>query len=279
MTRFSQIFRWAVIAGLLAFASLRSAAQEVPFLVGERADLVINYRVGIKADIIKAQMEVTGEEGDFRVSIQAHTTKFWDSVYRVRDTFSCRFTSAVRPVDYIRYVHEGEYWARALCTWNEDASVLRLQGDKRNRPHRDTTYSDPLMVRDIVNLLYHLRTVDPESMRTPVPYLLIVDKDLIDSRIRFVGREDKKISGLGTVHTLKFAATMNTRKGTSAEDGSQYVIDTSGGDAKESLFVWLSDDANRLPVFFTVPLSVGSINGRTVWFDGLRYPFTAMKED
>ena len=275
MTRFSQI----AILLLLMLAPIRSRAQELPFRAGECADLIVNYRYGIKADIIKARMELSEEEGDFRASIIANTTKFWDSVYRVRDTFSCRFTPAGTPVSYLRHVNEGDYWAKALCIWNADASGLRLVGDKRNRPHRDTTYSDPLMVRDIINLIYHLRTVDPETMTEPVPYLLIVDKDLIDARIRFIGREEKKIAGLGVVHTLKYGATMHTRKGYSVEEDTQYTIDATNADSKEKMFFWFSDDGNRLPVFFTRPLSVGSINGRTVGFGGLIYPLSALKEE
>ena len=276
--RFNQVLRATALL-LLVLSPIRSRAQELPFRAGECADLIINYRYGIRADLIRARMELSDEEGDFRASVVAHTTKFWDSMYRVRDTFSCRFTPEGKPVDYLRHVNEGEYWAKALCTWNEDASVLRLVGDKRNRPHRDTTYAEPLMIRDIINLFYHLRTLDPETMKEPVPYLLIVDKDLIDARIRFIGREEKKVSGLGVVRTLKYGATMRTRKGYSPDEDAQYSIDATGADTKEKMFFWFSDDENRLPVYFTLPLSVGSINGRTVGFGGLLYPLTALKED
>ena len=179
-------------------------------------------------------------------------------------------------MDYLRHVHEGDYWARALCTWNEDASQLRLVGDKRNRPHRDTTYTDPLMIRDLINLIFHLRTVNPEEMTAPTPYLMIVDKDLIDVQLRFVGREVKKIPGLGHCRTLKFAATMQTRLAGDEED--EHTVGGADGDTKERLFFWLSDDDNRMMVFFTMPLTVGTINGRAVGYGGLRYPFTALEE-
>ena len=274
MTRFSR-FPTLLALCLTLFLSRPLSAQEPPFQDGEYANLVLNFRHLIKADLLNARMDVTREGNDFRVVISANTTRFWDSIYSVSDTFSCRFTPEGRPVDYIRNVHEGDYWARALCTWNEDASQLRLVGDKRNRPHRDTTYTDSVMIRDLINVIFHLRQVDPEELTHPKPYLMIVDKDLIDLKLRFVGREVKKIPGLGRCRTLKFAATMNTRLAGEAED--EHTVG-SGDDGKERLFFWLSDDANRLMVFFTMPLSVGTINGRTVSFGGLKYPFTALEE-
>lgn len=274
MTRFSRNLTLSALFLTLAF-SCPIAAQEPPFQDGEYANLILNFRHLVKADLLHARMEVSREDNDYRAVITANTTRFWDSIYSVSDTFSCRFTPDVRPVDFIRNVHEGDYWARALCTWNEDASLLRLQGDKRNRPHRDTTYTDPVMIRDLINVIFHLRTVDPDELMEPKPYLMIVDKDLIDLKLRFVGREVKKIPGLGRCRTLKFAATMSTRLAGDEEDEH-----TVGGNSneKERLFFWLSDDENRLMVYFTMPISVGTINGRTVSFGGLKYPFTALEE-
>ena len=274
MTHFSRFLTLSALFLTLLFPC-RLAAQETPFQDGEYADLILNFRHIIKADLLHARLEVSREENDFRAVISANTTRFWDSIYSVSDTFSCRFTPEGRPVDYIRNVHEGDYWARALCTWNEDASVLRLQGDKRNRPHRDTTYTDPVMIRDLINVIFHLRIVDPEELTDPKPYLMIVDKDLIDLKLRFVGREVKKIPGLGRCRTLKFAATMSTRLAGDEEDEHPVGGNSNG---KERLFFWLSDDENRLMIYFTMPISVGTINGRTVNFGGLKYPFTALEE-
>ena len=280
MIRFSRAFLILALFWLPAILPAHLSAQELPFQAGESADLVINYRVGIKAELLHARIDLTEEEGDFRVVLTAATTKFWDSIYRVRDTFACRFTPALQPVDYRRDVHEGDYWAKSFCTWNEDASVLRLVGDKPNRPHRDTTYTDPMLIRDIMNLIYTLRSNDPDifSEAGPQNYLMIVDKDLIDLRVRFAGREEKKIRGLGTCNALKYAVAMRTRKGTQPDEAEEHSLDSSDS-TKETMFFWFSDDENRMLLFFTMPLSVGALDVRTVRFEGLKYPFTALKEN
>ena len=44
------------------------------------------------------------------------------------------------------------------------------------------------------------------------------------------------------------------------------------------MLIWVSDDANRLPVYFEAPLLVGTATGRMIGYDGLRYPFEALVE-
>ena len=40
--------------------------------------------------------------------------------------------------------------------------------------------------------------------------------------------------------------------------------------------IWISDDDNRLPVYFEAPILVGLATGRMNSCEGLKYPFTAL---
>ena len=42
------------------------------------------------------------------------------------------------------------------------------------------------------------------------------------------------------------------------------------------MLIWVSDDDNRLPVYFEAPLLVGTARGRMSTYTGLKYPFTAL---
>ena len=44
------------------------------------------------------------------------------------------------------------------------------------------------------------------------------------------------------------------------------------------MLIWVSDDSNRLPVFFEAPLLVGTARGRMTGYEGLKYPFEALVE-
>ena len=66
---------------------------------------------------------------------------------------------------------------------------------------------------------------------------------------------------MGTVKTIKFAAKLL--------EGEVFK-----GDA--DMMIWVSDDQNRLPVYFEAPLLVGMARGRMSACTGLKYPFTAL---
>ena len=45
----------------------------------------------------------------------------------------------------------------------------------------------------------------------------------------------------------------------------------------DSAYIWLTDDDNRLPVFFQVPLKVGAMSGRLTSWSGLRHEFSSVQ--
>ena len=45
------------------------------------------------------------------------------------------------------------------------------------------------------------------------------------------------------------------------------------------MMVWISDDENRIPVYFEAPLLVGNATGRITSVKGLKHPFTSLVQD
>jgi hypothetical protein len=66
---------------------------------------------------------------------------------------------------------------------------------------------------------------------------------------------------MGQVKTIKFAAKLL--------EGEVFK-----GEA--DMLIWVSDDNNRLPVYFEAPLLVGTARGRMTSYSGLKYPFDAL---
>jgi hypothetical protein len=44
----------------------------------------------------------------------------------------------------------------------------------------------------------------------------------------------------------------------------------------EKIYMWFSDDQNRLPLYFSAPVTIGSINGRVSKITGVKYPITSL---
>ena len=45
---------------------------------------------------------------------------------------------------------------------------------------------------------------------------------------------------------------------------------------EEDMLIWVSDDENRLPVYFEAPLLVGVASGRLSGYKCLKHPFDAL---
>ena len=69
------------------------------------------------------------------------------------------------------------------------------------------------------------------------------------------------VKGLGKVKTIKFAAKLL--------EGEVFK-----GEA--DMLIWVTDDDNRLPVYFEAPLLVGMAKGRMTSYKNLKHPFTSL---
>ena len=88
-----------------------------------------------------------------------------------------------------------------------------------------------------------------------------IDDDVYNVYFILHGRETIKVKGLGTVNTIKFAAKLL--------EGEVFK-------GEEDMIIWVTDDENRLPVYFEAPLLVGKATGRMSGYAGLKHPFTSL---
>ena len=45
---------------------------------------------------------------------------------------------------------------------------------------------------------------------------------------------------------------------------------------KEGMYMWFTDDDNRIPVLFKAPIKVGEVSGYLESYEGLKYPFNSL---
>ena len=103
-----------------------------------------------------------------------------------------------------------------------------------------------------------IENVEPEKK---YPMTFAIDDDVYNVYFILYGREEIKVKGLGTLKTIKFAAKLL--------EGEVFK-------GEEDMFIWISDDENRLPVYFEAPLRVGKATGRMTGYSGLKHPFTSL---
>ena len=89
---------------------------------------------------------------------------------------------------------------------------------------------------------------------------MFLDDQVYEIYIRYMGKEEVN-TRFGKFRAIKFKPLLI--KGTIFEGG-------------EKMTVWVSDDANKVPLRVDSPISVGSIKVDMVDYKNLRYDFTSL---
>jgi hypothetical protein len=89
------------------------------------------------------------------------------------------------------------------------------------------------------------------------PMTFAIDDEVYNVHFVFYGKDVIDVKGLGRVNAVKFSARLIA--------GEIFNGDTD-------VMIWISDDENRVPVYFEAPILVGTASGRMSGFEGLKYP-------
>lgn len=252
----------------------------LPFKAGEKIEVTLNYKWGIKADIatLSFNLQQASNNGTpcFHILLNAQTNKFFDSFFKVRDIYESKFETDMDPVYFMRNVSEGGFTARNEYTWSADKKTLYAKVEKStmDRPV-DTVFRNSETIRDIINLIYSIRTSDFKALKAgkPTSMLVAMDRNLTRVIYSYLRSETKQVE-LGTFNTICIAMTLKNLTKVNAADESKLTIPT-GSDSKNTIYIWLTDDENRVPVYLSIPISVGKLEIRTTGLDNLKYPLSS----
>jgi len=110
--------------------------------------------------------------------------------------------------------------------------------------------------------MYYARNIDYDKMQPgdKIPFSMFLDNQVYNLYIRYVGKETIKTK-YGKFRAIKIKPLLI--KGTIFEGG-------------EKMTVWVSDDANHIPVRVESPISVGSVKIDMMDFQNRRSPLTSL---
>lgn len=247
---------------------------DLAFHAGEKMHFAIQYTWGaVNTDVGYAtvsldSLDFNGEEA-FLCSVQGKTTRFFDFFFKVREDFRSWFTrDGLRPLKFTRNTHEGSYKAKNtyLYDWRQPDPHIDASCWSTSRGDRSLEIPLTPCTFDLPSLFFYARNMDMDVVvpGQKYPMTFAIDDEVFNVYFILYGREKIKVKGLGTVNTIKFAAKLL--------EGEVFKGD-------EDMLVWISDDENRLPVYFEAPLLVGLATGRMTGFESLKYPFTSLVED
>jgi hypothetical protein len=192
------------------------------------------------------------------------TVPKYDWFYKVRDRFeSYADTLELKPIHYIRDSHEGSndvyndnfFNFRSLIAYSSSVG-------KKNKIIKDTCKID-VCTKDVLTMIYYARCIDfsKYAVGDKIPVSIYLDGKVYEQYIRYTGKE-KLATSLGTFNCIKFQPSL---------------IEGTIFKAGDEMIVWVSDDANRIPLYIETPIVVGSVKVKVRKITGNRFPLLPVK--
>ena len=237
------------------FCGVRNTA----FKAGENITFTVFYSVaGIFVNAGTANfittIETLNNKPAFHVVGTGTSNSSYDWIFKVRDRYESYFdTSTLQPIKFIRKVDEGGYTKYENVTFNQKTNTaVSAKG----------VFNVPNCVQDVLSSIYYARNINFAGMKVgdKIPFNLFLDNKVYNIYIRYLGKETIRTK-YGKFRTVKFKPLL-----------VQGTIFTGG----EKMTVWVSDDANHIPVRIESPINVGSIKVDAMQWRNLRYPLTSL---
>jgi Protein of unknown function (DUF3108) len=182
-----------------------------------------------------------------------NSNKKYDVIFKVRDKYESWIdTSTFLPLKFSRKVREGKYKKKELLTFNHKANKVTST---------NKTYTIPDCVQDVLSATYYARNINFDKLEIgdKVNFSMTIDDEVHSMYIKYLGKEKIKTK-FGKFNAIKFKPLLI--KGTIFEGG-------------EKMTVWVSDDANHLPLRVESPIVVGSVKVDMMEYKNIRYPLSS----
>ncbi|MBM3919225.1 MAG: DUF3108 domain-containing protein [Sphingomonadales bacterium] len=256
-----------VITTMLSAGSLNSKVSQsdvspanqpvrAVFAVGEYLRYRLHYGfVDAGVGELKVMEEPVVMQGQpcYHIVATGTTTRSFDWIYRVRDRYESYVTlGGMVPLLFKRDIYEGGFAYRDAYSFDHNARRATSDGKQ---------YVVPENVQDVVSAFYTARSLDfSQAVAGQIFELpLFLDHELHRFIFRFKGR--KTIStDAGTFRALVFMPVVMKGRVFSSQD---------------DLVVYISDDANKIPLQIKAKILVGAVKMTLTDHKGLRHPLTS----
>ena len=236
--------------------------KNTAFVRGEKLTFRVAFNSALTGSITggKASVEVKDDNkilnnrSTYHVVGEGKTTGFIELFYKVHDRFESYFDEdAIIARQFIRRTRENNYKKDDLVVFRQD-DLLAVSLTKIMKV--------PANMQDVISAFYFARTLDISNLEpggiVHVPFFL--DDSVYNSRVIFKGRETVKTK-LGKFKCIAFRPMVATG----------YAFDDP-----YPITIWLTDDANRIPVLIESEQSVGRARVELISYSGLANPVTSL---
>jgi hypothetical protein len=238
------------------------------FQTGEKLVYKIYYNWGfLWMPAGNATFTVKESDNQYILKAVGRTYKTYNWFYEVND----KFYSYVNKEDLLptfakRDIDEGGYKIYNEIKFNQIKGTASAYVKENDKTPRNITKSYDNCMLDLVSLVYKLRNIDMNTLKTEskVAFTMMLDDEIYDLNFECLGKVSKfSIGDLGSFKTIKI---------------SPNVIKGRVFDQNDRMILHISDDKVRIPLYIESPLAVGSVKVILQSYENLRYPLAKVSD-
>jgi hypothetical protein len=241
------------------YAQVLPLKKEPVFQAGEVLQYKLRYGIITAAEatikVLESNLKFDNKP-TFNLVVDARTSGTFDIFYKIRDHYDSYIDKqTLTPYFYQENVREASY---------KRADKARFTQDTRKVVSNRGTFTAPTnQTFDLVSAYYFARSLDISRLKIGELFKLnyFLGDEIHQLQIKYVGKEVVE-SKLGKIRCLKFSPYI--------EPGRIFRKDSS-------LYLWITDDGNRVPVKAQVEIIVGAVTMEIKSASGLKYPLAQEK--
>ncbi len=235
-------------------------AQELPlkneavFQAGEVLEYKLKYGFITAAEAVikvtESDLKFDGKP-TYKLHVDARTSGTFDVFYKIRDRYDSYIDKlTLTPYFYQENVREGGY--------RREDKARFTQSTRKVVSNRGTFTGPTNQTFDLVSAYYFARSLDISKIKIGDEFALnyFLGDEINQLKIEYMGKEVVKTK-LGNIRCLKFSPSI--------QPGRIFRKDSR-------LYLWITDDGNRVPVKAQVEILVGAVTMEIKSANGLKYP-------
>ena len=245
---------WSVLIAFSGFSQELPLKKDPIFKEGEVLKYKLKYGFITAAEatikVLPSDLKFDNKP-TYRLNVDASTSGTFDIFYKVRDRYDSYIDQTdLTPYFYQENIREANYRRQDKARFYQDSKKVVANSGTVAAPTTQTF--------DLVSAYYFARSLDISKLKTGDEFKInyFLGDEISQLQIEYVGKEVIKTK-LGDIRWLKFSPSI--------KPGRIFKKDSK-------LYLWITDDGNRVPVKAEVEILVGSVTLEIKSAEGLKYP-------
>jgi hypothetical protein len=252
-----------VISKLTAQDTINCSSGNLSFKVGEEIDYMVYYNWGpiwVNAGHVEFRVYERYYRGRpvFHFYSYGQSHRRYDWLFKVRDKFeSYADKETFRPVWYEMDTYEGGFISKDIYHFSHSDNRVVVTTEDSDKPMKTDTLDVKPCTFDVLTAIYAARNLDftSFSINESVPFSILIRDTVYDLNPRYLGKETITTREDETYACIKFSVEL-----------VEGFIFSPGNE----MFVWVTDDRNRVPVLVEAQIRIGSVKAMLLSTYGLR---------